>query len=597
MGNRTNMKKLIYLTLFLLILSNVMAQKVSFTASAKKVVAVGEQFRLTYSVNAKPSSFSPPDLSAFNYSGPSQSSSSNIQMINGKVSQSVNYTYTYYLQAVKAGKFTLGKAKVQVNGKSYTSNTLEIEVVKGAAPNQNAGNRQNAGQITGDDLFVRVEVNKRNVFVGEQIIAKIKIYTRVSLVGFEDSKFPNFNGFWTQEIQTPSQISLQRENVNGNIYQVGTLKEMILFPQKSGDLIIEPADITCVLRKRVRPRSFFDNGYRDYSKKIVSPKVKITVKQLPFNKPENFTGAVGSYKFETSIDKNQCKTNDAITLKVKISGNGNIKLVEKPNINFPADFEVYKPKENVNVKNTKNGSVGKKTFEYVLIPRHAGDFKIPPIEFCYFAPTMKSYKTLSGQEFVISVEKGEENDNNIQYIGAGKKNIVTQDVDIRYIKISDLSLSPVGKFYAGSLSFYLVYGISSLIFVLIIVIRRKKIKENANIAGMKNKKANKISRKRLKKASLHLKNSNKEAFYVEVLGAIWGYLSDKLSIPVSELNKENVQQHLEKHAIAEQTITNLTDLIDKCEFARYAPSAVSGEMDTVFKSAENIIGTLESKLR
>jgi hypothetical protein len=482
-----------------------------------------------------------------------------VQIINGKVTQDVAYSYTYYLQANKAGKYTIAPAQIQVNGKVYTSNSLSIEVVgaNSAGSNNNQPKDNNIADVSGNSLFVRVEVNKTSVFVGEQIIARVRIFTQESLAGFESSKLPNFSGFMTQEISSPTQINLQRENVNGQVYDVGILKELILFPQKSGEIIIEPADIVCVIRKKVRQPSFFDSGMRDFSKEIKSPPVKIQVKLPPANKPDNFSGAVGSFEMQASLDKTDVKTNEPVTLKIKISGNGNVKLVEAPKVDIPSDFEAYKPEAKTNISNTLAGQSGNKTFEYLFIPRHAGEFKIPPISFCFLDVKTGQYKTIQSPEFPITVQKGQETEGQVQLLRPDKENLKTLDVDIRFIKTDVFKLHEQGHIFSGSLSFYLLYVFPLLILIILFIVRRKQIKENANLAQVKHRKASKISKSRLKKASAHMKNNEREHFYNEVLRATWGYLSDKLGIPLSELTKDNVVETLLKKNISSDLLTFL----------------------------------------
>lgn len=577
------------------------AQDVVFTAKTEKVVALGEQFKLTYEVNAKPSGFAAPDLSNFSYSGPSSSSSSSMQIINGKVSQSVKYSYVYYLQAQKVGKFTINPATVKVGGKHYKSNSVTIEVVKGNKPgNSGADKNKDPNTISKNDLYVRMLLSKKNVYVGEQILARVKIFTREPLTDFyEQPKFPSFSGFLVQTIEGPDQIRLQRENISGNIYDTGVLYEVLLFPQRTGEIVIDEAKIPCVLRRRVRPRSFFDSGVRDYRVDIKSPKVKVNVKPLPIaGKPENFSGAVGNFNYSATIDKSKVKTNEAITLTVKITGNGNVKLIEAPEIVFPTDFDTYKPDVNVNVKNTAQGSVGTKTFKYLIIPRRAGSFRVPQISFSYFDVKAGKYKTLNSKEFNIDVSKDESETGNVQqFYRPDKADVQTIDYDIRFIETNETKLKPIDTFFSGSPTFYLTYLIALVLFIIFTIVRFKRIKENANLALVKNRKASKVSRKRLKEANTFLKANDKGKFYNSILTALWGYLSDKLAISVSELTKENVSEHLTSRNIDKELTDSLIGFLDKCEFARYAPSAEAGQMDAVYKEASKLIGKLEQKIR
>ncbi len=575
---------------------------IKFTASAKKVVAIGEQFRLTYELNAKGSNFKPPDLKNFNIlSGPNASKFRQQQFINGKMTKSFSYTYSYILQATKQGKFTISHAEITANKKKHKSNPVNIEVVRGTAPKSAQQTTTPATTTTvpadSKDLFVKVTVNKKNVYQGEHIIATIKIYTRLNLAGFNEIKFPSFNGFWTQDIETPDQISLQRENVNGQIYNVGVFRKTILFPQRSGELTIEPFEIECVIRQKIKPRSYFFSSYQTIKKKVKSSPIKIHVKPLPANKPEYFKAAVGNFKMQATIDKQDVKANDAITLKVKISGNGNLKLIEPLKIDFPPDFETYDPKIINNLKNTTSGVTGSKTFEYLIIPRHAGNFRIPPIVFSFFAPKTKQYKTITSDEFKIHVEKADEGEATTIITGLSKEDLKFIGSDIHFIKTNNFNLLKKGKHLFGSLMFYLSYLIALIIFFVIFILLRKKIKQNANLMLVKNRRAKKVSKKRLKAALSYLKQKNNEQFYNEVLRAFWGYLSDKLSIPVSELSKDSAANTLKNYNIDNALITQFMNVIDTCEYARYAPLTEASQMDNLYSQAINTIRNLEQKLR
>jgi len=603
------MRRIIFILLSILLTNlNNFSQEAEFTASAPKVISVGEQFRLTFSLNKKASGFRAPDLRNFNIlGGPSTSSSSNIQIINGKMIQSFSYTYTYILQATKKGKFTIDPAQVIVNRKQYKSNSLTIEVIEGTSPDASKqsvpSSRENQAvpDISNKDLFVRVLTNKRNVYQDEHIVATIKIYSKLNIAGFENVKFPPFNGFWTQEIETPNQISLQRENVNGVIYNSGIIKKTLLFPQRSGEIVIDPFELECVVRQRMtNSRSIFDDFFGTFNnvkKYVKSEPVKIIVKPLPSAKPSSFNGAVGSYSMKASVDKQIAKTNDAITLKVNISGNGNIKLIDPLKIDFPPDFETYDPKISHNVKNSENGSVGNKTFEYLMIPRHSGNYRIPPIEFSYFDTKLKKYKTLTSGEFKISVEKGKEIETGNVVSGFSKEDVKFIGSDIQFIKINDFKLKRKNEILFGSLRFYLSYLIVFFIFLIIFIIRRKQIKQNENIQLVKNRKANKFAKKRLKLALQYLKENNRDQFYEEVLKAMWGYLSDKLNIPVSDLSKDTAFKSLENFEIEKALTEKFLGLIDICEYARFAPSERPSQMDSIYSEAIRIISKLRQKLK
>ena len=608
----------IFLTLIsLLFITNTFADNAKFTASAPNVVAVGEQFRLSFSFNAKGDNFKAPDLRDFNIlSGPNTSSSSSIQIINGNMTRSVSYTYTYILSAIKKGKFKIPSAKIRYKGKVYESNSITIEVVKGSARAQSANSGYNqsgtnqiqksnipAAEISNKDLFVRVNVNKRTVYQGEHLIATIKVYTRLNLSGFEDMKLPSFDGFWTQDIATPNQISLKRENVNGQIYNVGVIKKEILFPQRSGIIKIDPFVLECDIRQKVRSSQsifddFFGSSYQTVKKKVKSRAVKITVKQLPLtNKPDNFAGAVGDFNLQTSIDKKNVNANDAITYKVVISGNGNLKLIDPLKISFPPDFDVYDPKITNSIKNSNNGSFGRKTFEYLIIPRHAGEFKIPSASFSFFNTKNNKYKTLISHEYNIHVKKGKDVAASNIITGYSKEDVKYFGSDIRFIKTDYFKLHKKNKFIFGSRLFVLTYLVSILLFFLIFILRKKHIKQSQNILLLRNKKANKVSKKRLKVANSYLKQNKKENFFDEVLKALWGYLSDKLNIPVSELSKDNARVIMQQRGVDNEMVDKFIDLLNTCEYARFAPTTIETQMDKIYADASRIISKLEQKVK
>ncbi|RLD80234.1 MAG: protein BatD, partial [Bacteroidetes bacterium] len=528
------------------------------------------------------------------------------QYINGKATQSISVSYSYVVQITKKGKHTVPKAKITVDGKVYESNPIMIEAVEGASQNTNNQNNTNttenvSGNISKDDIFVRINLNKTKVYQGEQIISTIKIYSRGGLSGFNDFKWPSYTGFWSQDVNTPSRINLQRENVNGKIYNAGIMRQSILFPQRSGTIKIEPFELECIVPvKAGKRRNFFGelvDTYADVKKTLKSPIRTIKVLPLPANKPSSFSGAVGkNFKMQANINRNEIANNESLTLKVKISGSGNLKLIDKLNIDFPKTFEVYDPKISNNISNTASGASGSKTFEYLLIPREPGNFKIPAIKFSYFDIQSKSYKTLSVNDISILVNKSDEilvSNNNISI---SKEDIRTLGTDIRFIKQNSFELIEIDKSFFGSWKFYMFFLISFITFVIIVFVSRHKISQNANVALMKNKRANKISNKKLKMAASYMKQNNKAKFYDEIIHALWGYLSDKLNIPVSELSRNTVKDTLSKYEVNEEIINEFIVVIDGCEYAKYAPATENNQIEQDYKKARELINNFESVL-
>jgi hypothetical protein len=586
------------------------AQETTLTAEAPGAVRVGEQFRLSYIVNARPSSFSPPEISDFYVlSGPNQSTSTSIQIVNGRRTSSYNITYTYYIQATGAGRFTIPPAKVTVESKEYSSRSLEIEVVASEGSEQPSA--QSGGSSSSqkpedvdlsDELFVRILTDKKSIYRGEPLVATIKIYTRVQISGFGESEMPDFAGFWTQEIEAPTQLNLVRENVGGKIYNTGMIRKVILFPQKSGEVTISPFRLETYVREQVqRPRSpfddFFGSSYSNVLKPLESPAVKITVKELPDGAPAGFTGAVGKLALQAEIDNTEALTNDAISYKVSISGTGNLQLVEAPKINFPPDFESYDPKVQTDVKNTEGGQTGGKTFEYLLIPRHAGNFRIAPVSISYFDPQARQYRTLTTKEFNLTIGKSDEEEIVGVIAGRTKEDLRIIGQDILFIKDEVFRLHRIGKSFYGSTEFILSYIISLGLFVFILILRRKRIRRMQNIELVRNQRASKEAKKRLKEASLYMKKNETEAFYEAILKALVGYLVDKLNIPVSEMSKEKAREGLHKYNIEEILIAEYIDLADICEMARYAPTSVEGQVEGVYSRSIKVIGNIEQNLR
>lgn len=609
------MKVLGFILLFFSCLA-VNSQNVEFTASAPSVVEVGEQFRLSYSLNQKGSNLQIPTLEGFDLlMGPSVSSSSSFSSINGKVSQSISYIYTYVLEGTKEGTFQIPAATVVVNGKEYRSNAVAIQVVKGSggSAGTSSGQREKraaqpdvTAAINEGNLFVKVDVSRRNLYIGESLVATIKVYSKVDLVRFGRSKFPSFDGFLAEEIPTPQQIELVRETYDGKIYNVGTIRKVLLFPQHTGEITIEPFELECIVRQQLaNSRSFFDDffgNYRDVRAMRISKPVKIHVRELPLEgRPLGFGGAVGNIALRTSVSADSLKANDALTYKVVFSGNGNLKLQETPKISFPPDFESYEPKIIKDIKVGENGMSGSVTYEYLLIPRYAGDYKIPALTFSYFDPSTHSYRTVAGQEYRIHVEKGTESnrEDGVMAVQSFKKEDVRQlGKDIRYIRTGSLHLRPAGSSFFGTTIYWLAFIVPFVLFVVGIVLNRRRIKANADLARVKNKVANKMARKRMKAAAAAMKAHDSELFYDEVLKAMWGYVSYKLNIDKAELSRDNISELLSQKNVSEEMIREFIGLLDTCEYARYAPVGnPDQEMDKFYKDGIAVITKMDKAIR
>ena len=599
-----------YFILLILFAKCTFAQDISFRASAPEVVELGQQFRLIYTINAQAKNFAAPAIGGFSVlAGPSTSQSSNVSIINGKVTQNFEMKYTYVVQANKEGKFTIPPAEVAVDGKNYTSNPVNIEVIKGN-PKQSTTTSitkepqqdSQQPQVSDSDLYIKVFVNKSRVHREEHLVATIKLFSKLGVTRLENLKLPSFQGFITEELEVPPLTSLNQERVNNEVYLTGVLKKYLLYPQKTGDIKIEPCELDVYYEKpgNRRSRSMFDDffGARDVAgRKVFSNSVVIHVDDLPENKPFNFSGAVGKMSLNATIDKKDVKTNDAITLRIKISGNGNLKYISPLNIDFPADFEVYDPKVIDNINYTEGGAIGNKTFEYLIIPRHAGTFTISEFSFSYFNTETNRYETQKAGPFTINVEKSEGDTAVAVSTAFTKEDLKFLGQDIRFIKKGDIQLKKSNHFVFGSTAFWLAYAGGILLFIVIFIFRRKKIKENENVLLVKNKKANKFARKRLKNASAFMKQNAREAFYEELVKALWGYISDKLGIPVANLTKDSARDEMIERNVEVEYIDRVLDIIDRCEYARYAPVTEETKMDTLYNDAILVISKLQQKLK
>ncbi len=600
-----------YIFLFISVVT-LHAQEIRFEMSAPNAVETGQQFRLSFTIfnNQGDNLKLPPGL-ADNFDilmGPSTGESTRFTSINGKATTETTYSYTYILRAKKEGKFEIRPGSIEVGGKVVESNSLTVQVVKAqSAPAQPQGNSSSGETGTqdvdlgGDNLFVRVDLSKSNVYKGEQIISTVKLYVspNIPISRFDEVNLPTYEGFFTQDIDIPQQINFSREVYNGKIYQVGVLKKTILFPQQTGKITIQPFNMSLLVQQQVKARSFFDdffNSFRTVRAKITSKPVSVNVKDLP-PAPASFMGGVGNFNISSSISSQDVTTNDGVTLKLIVAGNGNIKLIKTPELKLPSDFEVYDPKTDDNVKATDNGTTGTKTIEYLFQPRFEGDYTIPSISFSYFNPSSGSYETKTTSTYELHVKKGTAEQSATVVSSLRKEDVQLLGKDIRFIKQGNISLSIKGYTFFGTLGFYLIYAVSAILFLVLFLIYRKKARENANIALMRNKKANSVAKKRLKAAAGFMKQNNNEAFHDSILKAFWGYLSDKLGIPVADLNRESAVKGLQDKSVEQVVIDDFVEVVEQCEFARYAPSGGSEARQELYKKAESTMGRMEKQIK
>ncbi len=609
--------------IFITFMGMLNAQGVTFKASAKNVVRIGERFNLTYSLNTEGQDFKGPGMKDFVVvTGPHSSRSSNMQIINGRVSQSLEITFTYILSAQKEGIFDIPPAEVSVDGKRIKSNAVKVQVVKNTTQQQNTqgGNTRNNSGNDGaeslkDDVFIRVVADKRSPMQGEQVIVTYKLYYRVNISAPQFEKEPSFRGFWVKDLMKDRQSYKQyQETYKGKQFHVAEIKKVALFPQKSGDLVIEPASAVTQAQLKTQGQSqsrksgdpFFDNFFNDpffnrvknVNVNLQTNKLTLHVKPLPKAKmPANFSGAVGDFRLNATCDKTELKANEALNLKYTISGKGNVELANLPEINFPPDFEVYDPKISKSISAGENGVSGKKTFEYLIIPRNQGDFKIPAVKFSYYNLKKKRYETLSAPEYKIHVAKGDGSAANASFSGVDHQDVKYLGKDIRHIKTQNPGLMLIGSFFYGSTLFYILIFVPLFLFILFIIIWKKELEKRSNLALMRNRKATKVAHKRLKMAHTFLKENKKSEFYIELSQAIWGYLSDKFSIPLANLSMDTVSESLAKKEVKEETIKQFINTLNNCEFARFAPGEAASTMENLYSEAVNVISKMENELK
>ena len=588
------------------------AEKVTFEANTPMIVSVGEAFRVEFALNAKPDkgSFAAPDFGGVDVlAGPATSQGSSVQFINGNMTKSVSYTITYVLLPQSKGTFTIGAASIEVEGKRYTTSPTQIEVKEGGAQQgaQQGGGRggdmesQAQGQISKDDLLLRLTLSRSTVYKGEPIRAALKLYNRVSLADYSVSKMPSFNGFWTQQLET--ERTSYRETYEGRVYEVYNLIEYLLYPQQSGTLTIDPVELAAVVQVIVQDNThydpFFGGGREIYNvrRELKTPRLTVTVKDLPVGAPESFAGAVGKFRMEASPSTTSLAANSASTFNVRISGSGNLAFVQAPTLTLPASFEQYQVKTSESFKYSGSGTSGYRNFEYPFIARAEGEYVVQPIKFTYFDPERKEYVTLSSPEFSFDITPDVSGSTAPQVVsGISKEDVRLLGNDIRFIKLGKPSLKESEQPAIFS-SAYFVTLLSMLALTLgayLYISRRQR--ERKNEVLVRGKRANKVAVQRFRAAERYMKEENRHAFYEEMLKALWGYMSDKFNIPVANLTKEYVREELQKRGIAPEDAVRYTSIISQCDEAQYSPAA-SAQMSDVYAESISIVSHIESHIK
>ena len=579
------------------------------------VVAADEQFNVTFVIEGEnsPTGFEWAPGEDFTLLwGPQQGRSTSVQIINGKTTKSVQTTYTYVLRPVKTGKFAIPQAKAKVKGKEIVSEPVTVEVVASGTGSSagsqaqsssqgQAAQRQQSGQISDEDIFLRVSLSRSNVVVGEPLTATIKLYQRVNIAGFEGVNFPTFNGFWSQETEAPSNIEFTRETYDGQIYNSALLRKFVLIPQHQGSITIDPAELVCLVQIRVSSpgTSIFDGFFDDYRtirKKVVSNPLTVNVQPLPAGAPASFGGGVGQLRMSASLSSDSLKTHEAASLLVTVSGTGNVSLLEAPKVSFPPDMEVYDTK--VSEKVDKGGISGSKMYEYPFIPRSHGDFVIEPIKYSYYDVNSKKYVTLETEPLNIYVAKGNESESTgVVVAGNVPKDVRNLASDIRFINTKSPLLHPKGSFFVGSGLFWFFVVLIAVAFAATYFAMRKYAARRADVAGTRNRKATKMALKRLQLAGTFLKQNLYTAFYEELHKALLGFVSDKLNVPSAELSKERISEALAESGVASSYIESFIGILDACEFARYSPDAGHEAMTAHYNAAVDVISSIDSNMK
>ena len=588
----------------------------SIKVNVQNLVALDEQFNISFIIEGEGK------VSSFEWSpgedfqlvwGPQKGTSSSISIINGKKTQSSQTTYTYVLMPRKTGTFTLPEATATIKGETINSKRVSIQVVGNGAQSggsqsggsQTQQNEQRSGGSTGtipsDDIFMRLSVSKTRAVVGETISATLKLYHRVNIGGFEDARFPSFNGFWSQEVQAPTNIEFHRESVGDNIYNAAVLRSWTLIPQQAGEIIIDPAELVCLVNVRNQSTgsgsifdSFFQDDYRTIRKRVTTPAIKVQVSKIPAGAPASFGGGVGTFRMSAALTRDSLQTHDAAALRITVSGKGNISLLEAPKVDFPPDFEVY------DIKTSESG--GSKTFEYPFIPRSHGNFVLGPVEYSYYDASTGKFVTLCSAEMPLKVSKGADSapvqsGGGQLVVNPNRKDVRDLGSDIRFISTGEPHFKRAGWFFVGSGAFWIIAALMCLFAAAVYFGTRKLSERRADVVGSKNRAATKMARKRLSQAGDFLQKDLYTAFYEELHKALLGFVGDKLNMPAADLSKENIAERLVEGGASEDQAGRFTALLDACEFARYAPSEGHEAMNAHYEGAVNVISEIDSAMK
>ena len=602
------LRKLIFTLAVLAITAVANAADVSFSVDYPRQVVQGNKFQISFSLrNAEGNGFKAPEVGGCKLLyGPSKSSSYSSQWVNGVSSSSSSEEYTMVYRADQAGKYTVGSATVSVGGRQYSTKPFTIEILppdRSAQQGNNRGsqsvqidnaNTQTAGkQVSSKDLFVRIILSKSNVYEQEAVVCTIKLYTKYQISQFIANIQPSYNGFLIEELPVSPNLN-EIEHVNGENYMVAELKKCILFPQQSGKLTITSGtyDVTVVQYEQFRTPFGIMRQPVEKQLQVKSNTSSVNILPLPEPKPASFNGAVGNFTVSTEIKPQVLKTYEAATYSYIIRGSGNIKYLKSPTIGFPSQFDVYDPQNNINAKPSGSTVSGTVTIDYTFIPQFVGKYEIPGTEFTYFNPATRKYETLTTQKYDLTVAKGSGAASQ-----APKGGIEQKNRDILHIKTGDLHLKQEHSYAVEGFGYWLWYIVPLLLLAAVLFYYRKALKARSDMQLMRTKRANKVAQKRLRAAKQWMRAGDKNKFYAEVLTALWGYLSDKIQIPVSELNKENISAELTNYGATDEVIAAVIEVLNNCEFAQYAPELSGNDMESIYSAAADAMDKLENTKR
>ena len=606
--------------LVLAVFSAYAAEKVTFEANSPLTVAAGEPFRVEFALNAKPDddTFKAPSFEGFDVlAGPAISQGSSVQIVNGSMTKSVSYTYTFVLLPQAAGNVTVGAAEVRVDGTTYRTRPLPVEIVnegEGARAQQQQGGSRRPddaqgdaqSQIGKDDILLRAVVSRSSVYKNEPLHVAFKLYTRVPYVNLVPESAPSFNGFWSQDLSDPNGARVGRETYNGKVYETRVLYDYLLYPQQVGTLSIDPVEMTVVAQVVVQSRNadpFFGSGREVFNvpRKVQSQRTSVSVKALPAGAPASFSGAVGNFTMDAQFPSERIAANSGATVTVKISGTGNLTFVQAPKLPLPTSFEQYNVKTTESINASSSGISGYRQFEYPFIARAEGTYDLEPVEFTFFDPQRMQYVTLKSKPLTLEITPDTRGGGSgdavvMQGRGMSKEEVKLLGQDIRFIKLGGAQLRSERVPFIFSAAYWILLVGVLVLFAMIYIALRRQIRESQNVALVRGKRANKVAVQRFRAAKRYMEEQNRHAFYEEMLRALWGYMSDKFNIPVANLTKENVREELHKRGVSSEDSQRFTAIITQCDEAQYSP-VESARMGDVYSEGVNLISRIESVIK